>query len=125
MEIEGYFIKDVGNYQLCTKDTLNPFVAPMNAIQKDILIKSKTKTFLVLRHAILVDLDFINFVMNSKNKIDFNIVCNHIARHINEQEEFTLERVIDATLVNMRISCESIHINEYDLVFEVHSIKDK
>jgi hypothetical protein len=122
---KDYVIIDVGNYQLCGIGVAKGFIVPLNAIMKDILVKSKIKTFLILKHALLVDLDFINFIMNRNNVIDFNINCNHIIHDITTGEESILERTMKATLINMRISCELSCCNKYDLVFEIHSIDDK
>ncbi|HHX66467.1 MAG TPA: hypothetical protein GX708_00220, partial [Gallicola sp.] len=62
-ELEKYVIKGVGNYQLCAikKNGSYSFIVPLNYIQEDKIIKSKNKQFLVLRHAIIKDVDFINF----------------------------------------------------------------
>lgn len=78
-ELEKYVIKGVGNYQLCVKKENggHTFIVPLNYIQEDKIIKSKNKQFLVLRHALIEDIDFINFVMNIRNEIIFDINANH------------------------------------------------
>ena len=78
-ELEKYVINGVGNYQLCVKKENggHSFIIPLNYIQEDKIIKLKNKQFLVLKHAFIEDIDFINFIMNSRDEIIFDINANH------------------------------------------------
>lgn len=78
-ELEKYVIKGVGNYQLCVKKENggHSFIIPLNYIQEDKIIKLKNKQFLVLKHAFIEDIDFINFIMNSRDEIVLDINANH------------------------------------------------
>jgi hypothetical protein len=120
-EYNQYVIKGVGNYQLCiTKDNNNPsFVVPLNYIQEDRIIKSKSKQFLVLRHVIVEDIDFINFVANTTNDILFNIYSNHkLIKVSDDYTEYRGESNFKGKLVYMNIEQNIDSYSTYKIIIE-------
>jgi hypothetical protein len=87
-EKDQYIIHGVGNYQICVlKDNGKySFIAPLNYIQEDKIISSSKNKFLVLRHAIIEDKDFLNFAFNNHQDVYVDINANHDAYIVNDYE---------------------------------------
>ena len=122
-----YIVREVGNYQLCMTYRIdgNKFIVPLNCMQEDSVVKSKSKKFLILKHAVITDLDFINFAMNTKSIINFVIFSNHEACDVNTGDDFRLEAKMNADLINMRLSNQIGRSSYYSLVFEINEINMK
>jgi len=118
-ELEKYVIKGVGNYQLCAikKNGSYSFIVPLNYIQEDKIIKSKNKQFLVLRHAIIKDVDFINFAMNNRNEIIFDINANH--KILYDNNNYHGESKFKGNLIYMSLENECQSAGTYKIVIEL------
>jgi len=120
-ERDKYVINGVGNYQLCVKKENggHSFIIPLNYIQEDKIIKSKNKQFLVLRHAIIEDVDFINFAMNNRDEIIFDINANHRLQSIFDNKDCVGESRFVGSLVYMVLEHECQSAGTYKIVIEL------
>jgi hypothetical protein len=120
-ESEKYVVNGVGNYQLCViKENGNhPFIVPLNYICEDKIIKAKDKQFLVLRHAIIEDLDFINFTMNNENKITFQIYANHRIQDVFDDKDYFGKSTFKGFLVYMSLEHDCGGAGTYKIVIEL------
>ena len=121
-ERDKYVINGVGNYQLCVKKENggHSFIIPLNYIQEDKIIKSKNKQFLVLRHAIIEDVDFINFAMNNRDKIIFDINANH--KILYDNNNYHGESKFKGNLIYMSLEHECQSVGIYKIVIELSEI---
>lgn len=121
-EIDKYVIKGVGNYQLCVvkSNGNHSFVVPLNYIQEDKIIKSKSKQFLVLRHVVIEDIKFINYAINSTNEIVFNVYSNHeLIKLDNENIKYRGESNFKGKLVYMVLEQNMNSYATYKIVIEL------
>lgn len=120
-ELEKYVIKGVGNYQLCVvKENGNPpFVIPLNYMCEDKIIKTKEKQFLVLRHVFIEDIDFINYTMNNRNRITFEIFANHRIQNGFDNKDYIGESKFKGYLVYMSLEHECRSVGTYKIVIEL------
>lgn len=118
---EKYVINGVGNYQLCViKENGNHlFVVPLNCMCEDKIIKAKEKQFLVLRHAVIEDIDFINFTMNNQNKIAFEIYANHRIQCGFDNKDYVGESKFKGCLVYMSLEHECRSAGTYKIIIEL------
>ena len=126
-ERDKYVIKEVGNYQLCVRkanevNVKHSFIVPLNYMNSDKIIKSRNKTFLVLRHAIIEDFDFLNFAMNTKEKILMDVNANHIVMNIEDGIEHIGESKFVGELMYMSLEQVVHEINGYKIIIELNEI---
>ena len=126
-ERDKYVIEEVGNYQLCViKENKyhikHTFIVPLNYINSDKIIKLRNKTFLVLRHAIIEDFDFLNFVMNTKEKILLDVNANHIIMNIEEGIECFGKSKFVGELIHMSLEQSTGEVGDYKIIVELNDI---
>lgn len=121
-EKDQYIVRGVGNYQICVlKDNGNhSFIVPLNLIQEDKIISANKNKFLVLRHAVIEDKDFLNFVFNNNQDIYTNINCNHEVYILNDNENvYRAESKFKGKIKYISIENSLDSASEYKVVIEL------
>jgi hypothetical protein len=125
-EKDQYIIRGVGNYQICIlKDSENhSFIVPLNLIQEDKIISSNKNKFLVLRHAVVEDKDFLNFVFNNNQDIFADINSNHEVYLLNEGEKaYRAESKFKGKIKYIRMENSLDTMSGYKIVIELNESK--
>jgi len=132
---KDYIIDGVGNYQLIIiKEGNYKIVLPLNKIIEDKIIKTDKKSFLVLRNAIIQDIEVLNKILNTKDELKVLIYSNHIVFNLNHTVKYIGSSNYKGFIKNIRLenefqSCGEykiiIELTEYNLFFKLEECKNK
>lgn len=123
---DQYIIRGVGNYQICVlKNNGNhSFVVPLNLMQKDKIISSSKNKFLVLRHAVIEDKNFLNFVFNSNQDIYVDIYSNHEVQIFNNIDNvYRAESKFKGKIKYISIENSLDNTSRYKIIIELSESK--
>lgn len=114
-----FVIHGVGNYQLCFRDS--KLIVPLNEIREDKIIKSKNKTFLVIRHA-TIEKDIVNAMFNLEENASLHINANHEMYNINNNEKYRTSSCFkNAIMKYVALENRCAEVSDFILVFELLS----